>query len=54
MQLASVYAVSVWAYAVISNHLHVVVEMRADTAADRTPVAVAERWLGPYPPEDGR
>ena len=53
-QLASVYAVSVWAYAVMSNHLHVVVEMHADIAADWSAEAVAERWLGLYPPEDGQ
>ena len=41
-QLASVYAVSVWAYAVMSNHLHVVVEMHADIAADWSAEAVAE------------
>jgi REP element-mobilizing transposase RayT len=49
-----VYAVSVWAYAVMSNHLHVVVEMHADIAADWSAEAVAERWLGLYPPEDGQ
>ena len=53
-QLAGVYAVSVWAYAVMSNHLHVVVEMHADTAADWSAEAVAERWLGLYPLEDGQ
>ena len=53
-QLAGVYAVSVWAYAVMSNHLHVVVEMHADRAAEWTAEAVAERWLGLYPPEDGQ
>ncbi len=53
-QLAGVYAVSVWAYAVMSNHLHVVVEMHADVAADWSADAVAERWLGLYPPEDGQ
>ena len=52
--MASVYAVSVWAYAVMSNHLHVVVEMHADIAADWSAGAVAERWLGLYPPEDGQ
>ena len=53
-QLAGIYAVSVWAYAVMSNHLHVVVEMHADIAADWLAEAVAERWLGLYPPEDGQ
>jgi hypothetical protein len=53
-QLAGLYAVSVWAYAVMSNHLHVVVEMHADIAADWSADAVAERWLGLYPPEDGQ
>ena len=53
-QLAEIYAVSVWAYAVMSNHLHVVVEMLADTAIDWTAEAVAERWRGLYPPEAGQ
>lgn len=30
----------------MSNHLHVVVEMHADIAADWSAEAVAERWLG--------
>ena len=53
-QLADLYAVSIWAYAVMSNHLHVVIEMHADVARDWDPDEVAVRWLGLYPPEDGQ
>jgi len=53
-QLADIYAVSVWAYAVMSNHLHVVVELHADIASHWTAEVVAERWLKLYPPEDGQ
>ena len=44
-QLAELYAVSIWAYAVMSNHLHVVIEMHADVARDWGPDEVAARWL---------
>ena len=38
----------------VSPLLHVVVEMHADIAAAWSAEAVAERWLGLYPPEDGQ
>ena len=53
-QLADLYAVSIWAYAVMSNHLHVVIEMHADIARTWSPDEIAVRWLGLYPPEDGQ
>lgn len=31
-QLVDVYAVSIWAYAVMSNHLHLMIEMHVDIA----------------------
>ena len=53
-QLAELYAVSIWAYAVMSNHLNVVIEMHADIARTWSPDEIAARWLGLYPPEDGQ
>ncbi len=53
-QLAELYAVSIWAYAVMSNHLHIVIEMHADVARDWGPDEVAVRWLGMYPAEAGQ
>ena len=53
-QLAELYAASIWANAVMSNHLHVVIEMHADIARIWSPDEVAARWLGLYPPEDGQ
>ncbi|MBK8069317.1 MAG: hypothetical protein IPK27_17320 [Rhodanobacteraceae bacterium] len=44
-QLAELYVVSIWAYAVMSNHLDVVIEMHADVARDWGPDEVAARWL---------
>lgn len=45
---------SVWAYALMSNHLLVVVQTHAGIAADWSAEAVGEHWGGPYPPEDGQ
>ncbi|MDP1698806.1 MAG: hypothetical protein Q8L45_13645 [Xanthomonadaceae bacterium] len=48
-QLADVFAVSLWAYAVMSNHLHVVVQVLPDVAAQWTDEEVAERWIRLFP-----
>jgi hypothetical protein len=53
-RLAGVYTVTDCSCAAMSEHLHVVVEMPANTAADWSAETVAERWLGLYPPEDGQ
>lgn len=47
--LARLFAVSVWAYAIMSNHLHVVVQMRPDATAIWTDREVAERWISLFP-----
>jgi REP element-mobilizing transposase RayT len=52
LALAEVFAVSIWAYAVMSNHVHVVVEVRADAARAWSDDEVARRWLTLYPPSE--
>ncbi|MDZ4114498.1 MAG: transposase [Xanthomonadaceae bacterium] len=47
--LADVFAVSLWAYAVMSNHLHVVVQVLPDVAAQWADEEVAERWIRLFP-----
>lgn len=52
--LAQSFAISVHAYAVMSNHLHLVVELVPDAAAAWRDEEVAERWVRLFPPrEDG-
>jgi hypothetical protein len=48
-QLAEVFAVSLWAYAVMSNHLHVVVQVLPDVATQWTDEEVADRWIRLFP-----
>ena len=48
-QLAEVFAVSLWAYAVMSNHLHVVVQLLPDVATQWTDEEVADRWIRLFP-----
>jgi REP element-mobilizing transposase RayT len=52
-ELADIYAVSIWAYAVMSNHVHSVIEIRASTAETWSAEDVAARWLRLYPPKEG-
>jgi REP element-mobilizing transposase RayT len=42
--LASVFAVDIAAYAILSNHWHIVVKPRPDITRDWTPRQVAEAW----------
>ncbi len=51
-ELAEIFALSVWAYAVMSNHLHVVVQMQPEAAAGWTERDVAERWVRLFPKSD--
>ena len=45
LELANVFAVAVHAYAVMSNHVHVVVEVDPEAAAKWSSEDVARRWL---------
>ena len=44
-ELADIFAVSIWGYAVMSNHLHVVVEVIPQAAENWSAEEVAARWL---------
>ena len=48
-RLASVFGVDVLTYAILSNHLHVVVRTRPDVVADWSDSDVALRWLRVFP-----
>ena len=50
--LAGIFGVSVWGYAVMSNHLHVVVQTLPDVVASWSADAVAQRWLRLFPRQD--
>jgi len=51
-QLAEVFAVSLWAYAVMSNDLHVVVQVLPEVAAQWTDDEVEQRWIRLFPKAD--
>ena len=48
-RLASVFGIDVLAYAILSNHLHIVVRTRPDVIADWSDSDVAVRWLRVFP-----
>jgi len=52
-QLAALYAVEVFAYAVMSNHLHVVVRTLPGRVAGWCDEEVARRWLRIFPGQTG-
>lgn len=49
LMLAEVYSVSIYAYAVMSNHLHVVLKIDATAAAGWADEEVASRWCRAFP-----
>jgi hypothetical protein len=49
LELAELFAVAVYAYAVMSNQVHVVVEVDLARAADWSDEEVAERWVRLFP-----
>jgi hypothetical protein len=51
-KLASFFAIEVCGYAVMSNHLHVVLRVRPDLAREWTDDEVALRWRLLFPPRD--
>ncbi|MFH1139967.1 MAG: transposase [Pseudomonadota bacterium] len=50
--LASVFAIDVCAYAIMSNHLHVVIRTRPDLAEGWSDEETAGRWLALFPNKD--
>ncbi len=49
VQLAGIFAVDVYSYAVMSNHLHVVLSVEPSAARDWTEEQVAQRWVQLFP-----
>jgi hypothetical protein len=49
LQLGEIFACGVYAYAVMSNHLHLVVHMSPQTAQSWSALDVASRWCALYP-----
>ncbi|MFN7292316.1 MAG: hypothetical protein ACK5T6_17155, partial [Pirellula sp.] len=47
--LASVFAIDVLSYAILSNHVHVILRNRPDVVASLTDEEVAIRWLRVFP-----
>ena len=50
--LSECFAVAIHAYAVMSNHLHLVVELAPDVAARWSDEEVAARWVRLFPPRE--
>jgi REP element-mobilizing transposase RayT len=53
LELAECFAVGVYAYAVMSNHLHVVLYVDPGAALSWSADEVAERWMRVFPVRDG-
>ena len=49
LELADIFAVGIYAYAVMSNHVHVVVRIDPGAAAMWSPEDVASRWIRLFP-----
>ena len=52
-ELSSIFGMEVFAYAVLSNHLHVVVRNRPDLAGTWSAEEVARRWCRLFPKRNG-
>ena len=53
-QLAAIFAIEICGYAVMSNHLHLILRIRPDLAQDWSDEELALRWLRLFPPRDSR
>jgi len=51
-ELSEIFAVAIWGYAVMSNHLHVVVQVIPEASASWNADEVAKRWTRLYPREN--
>jgi hypothetical protein len=49
--LASVFAIDLCAYAVMSNHYHIVIRVKRQQAREWSNREVAERWARVFPPQ---
>lgn len=49
LELAEIFAVGIYAYVVMSNHVHVVLRIDPGTAVEWTPEDVATRWVRLFP-----
>jgi len=49
--LSNAFAVSLLSYAVMSNHLHLVVANQSAAATAWSDLEIAERWIRIYPPK---
>ena len=50
--VSSCFAVAIYAYAVMSNHLHLVIHVEPAAAASWSNQDVAARWVRLFPPKD--
>jgi len=51
-EIGEIFAVSIWGFAVMSNHLHVVVQTLPEIASAWSDLEVAERWVQLFPRPD--
>jgi len=51
-ELAGIFGVAIWGYAVMSNHVHVVVQTLPEVVAGWSAAEVAARWMRLYPRQD--
>ncbi len=51
-ELAGIFGVAIWGYAVMSNHLHVVVQILPEAVSRWSNAEVVERWMRLYPRQD--
>jgi len=52
--LSNAFAVSLLSYAVMSNHLHVVIANQPAAATAWSDLEIAERWIRIYPPKHAK
>ena len=51
-ELAGIFGVAIWGYAVMSNHLHVVVQILPEEVSRWSNAEIVERWMRLYPRQD--
>ena len=51
-ELAGIFGIAIWGYAVMSNHLHVVVQILPEEVALWSKQEVVKRWMRLYPRQD--